>query len=180
MFHPKDAAEDTHAVNLAILFFAAFAIGLSIYFHHDSGLKYWLLKAFGESGPGRTLVIIDDTPDGDKAAAHYRSDPRNTLKNMAAWANERILVEFQPAEGPAEVVAFRMQPSELIRETDGALLVTYLPLNPRIAYPTHSLAKFRLDSQILLWSLVIGCIVLVLAWRSARKWRRFRTGMRQY
>lgn len=180
MFHPKEAAEDAHALNLAILFFAACAVGLSIYFHHDTGLKYWLLKAFGESGPGRTLVIIDDTPDGDKAAAHYRSDPRNTLKNLAAWANERILVEFKPEDGPAEVVTFRMLPSELIRETDGALLITYLPLNPKIAYPTHSLHKFWLDSQILFWSLIAGGIVLVLALRAARKWKRFRIGMSGY
>jgi hypothetical protein len=177
LYNPKEAVEDSHALNLAILFFAACAVAIAIYFHHDSGLKYWLLKGFGETTPGKVVVIIDDSDDGSR---HLRSNSRNTLKNIAAWQDERIVVEIKPADAPVETLNFRIKPQELIRETDGALSVTYLPLNPKIAYPTRSLDRFSLDSQILLWSLVAGAVLLVLALRSARKWARFRAGLHRY
>ena len=180
MFNPKEAAEDSHALNLAILFFAACAVLFSIYLHHDSGLKYWLLKGFGVSAPGRVLVVIDDTPDWDKAMAHYRSSPRNTLKNIEDWANERVVVEFEPVDAAPVVLDFRIKPGELIRETSGALNMTYLPLNPKIAFPSRSLDKFSLDGQILLWSLIAGLLLLVFAIRSGRKWASFRTRLRRY
>jgi hypothetical protein len=180
LYNPKEAAEDSHALHLAILFFVASAVAISIYFHHDSGLKYWLLKGFGETTPGKVLVIINDTPDGDKAWAHYRSNYRNTFKNFKSWHDERIVVEINPTNAPAQTLDFRIKSGEIIRETDGALNVTYLPLNPKIAYPTRSLDRFSLDSQILFWSLVAGAVLLFLALRSARKWARFRARLRQY
>lgn len=180
MFHPKEAAEDSHALSLAILFFAAFACLVSIYFHYDSGLKYWLLKEFGETTTA-TLLDVEQAPVTEAELKQLaRQYPREALKNIALLKGATITVQFTTEAGDTLQTAFKTGQNFQIDELQDQMPVTYLPMNPSIAYPASFLQNFAFDGQVLLWSVLIGLIVALLAVRSARRWSRFRTRMRQY
>ena len=181
MFNPQEAAEDRHALNLAILVFAAFAVLLSIYFHHDSGLKFWLLEGFGKTSRGQVLSVQKVSRFPGRYEEVFRDNPRNTLKNYRAWSTGDILVaEFKPGDSPLQIISFKMPTGYSNNVNTDNLFITYLPINPRIAYPTDHLADFALDGRILLWSLVLGAIIVALAIRTARQWVGFRDRMRKY
>ncbi|MCV0427470.1 MAG: hypothetical protein K5905_18585 [Roseibium sp.] len=181
MFNPKEAAEDSHALNLAILVLAAFAVLLSIYFHHDSGLKFWLLKGFGESSRGLVLSVQKVSQNPGMYEEIFRDNPRNALKNYKAWSTGDILVaEFKPGDSPLQIISFKMPTGYSSTRDSDTLFITYLPINPRIAHPTDYLADFALDGRILLWSLVLGAAIALLAVRSVQKWMGFRNQMRRY
>jgi len=181
MFSPREAEEDSHALNLAILFFAALAIFVTIYLHHDGALKYWLLDNFGEHTTGTVLSLehAPDTASGLQARKH--SNPRNYIKNAKAWIHgQRLHIEYKP-EGPVPLMLTITLPKEMVgKPVTGTLSVSYLPLNPHIAYPTDYLSDFALDSKIVLWALVIGGFLLVFCCDAVMAWLGFRRKMHRY
>ncbi|WP_428641536.1 hypothetical protein [Roseibium sp.] len=181
MYNPREAAEDGHALNLALLFFVACAVVISVYFHYDSGLKYWLLKGFGQTAEGTILNIQGAPSDLDEQLKTARQSPRNSLKNFEDWVDGKILVvEFATPDALPKIVSFRIPKKFTGNVVSGRISITYLPLNPRIAYPTEYLEDFAFDSKVLQWSLLTGLVVILYGTLSALKWSRFRGRMRKY
>lgn len=181
MLNPREAAEDSLALNLAILFFAALVVLVSIYLHHDTALKYWLLNNFGKNAPGTILSVERSTGDLTRLEDTVRQNRRNSLKNLNALVSgTTVFVEFIPEDHPIQIVTFIMPRGFAGGQTSSALDVTYLPLNPRIAYPSDHLENFALDSKIMLWTLVAGMVICWLGWIAVQKWKTFRKGMRWY
>ncbi len=181
MLNPKEAVEDGYAHNLAILFFAACAVLVTVYFHHDSGLKYWLLTRFGETAPG-TVLSVRAVPESSATLENaIRQDRRNTLKNSLDWTSGKILaVEFRPTNALPEIKTFRMPRDFIGSGSAEQVPILYLPRNPKIAYPADHISNFAIDGKILLGALVAGVIIALLSWRSARKWAGYRNRLRRY
>ena len=181
MYSPKEAAEDWYAFNLAILFFAMLAIAVTIYLHHDGALKYWLLENFGERTTG-TVLSLEHAPDTASALqARKHENPRNYLKNAKAWVHgERLHISYAPDPNQPLMLTVTL-PDELAgKPAGGTLPVTYLPLNPRIAYPADYLSDFALDSRIMLWALAIGGFLVIFSYDKVVAWLCFRRNMRRY
>ncbi|MEM9630917.1 MAG: hypothetical protein AAGA50_06310 [Pseudomonadota bacterium] len=181
MLNPREAAEDSHALNLAILFFASVVVLISVYFHHDTALKYWLLNGFGKTVPGTILGIERSQGNLSDIQKMTRENRRNSLKNFDALiSGSTVFVEFKPEKAPLQILSFKMPGGFTGRQTSTALDITYLPLNPRIAYPADHLINFALDSKIMLWSLVAGLFIVWLGLLSMQKWMGFRKRMKRY
>ncbi|MET1411371.1 hypothetical protein ABVF61_03830 [Roseibium sp. HPY-6] len=181
MFNPKEAAEDSHALNLAILVFVGLACLLSIYIHYDSGLKYWLLKKLGEETPA--VVLGFQQAGGDRLTLQeaLHESPRDTFKNSTHFITHGVLVaEINPSGNYPQVLTFRVPDAWMADLQSDWIDVTYLGANPKIAHPTDLLETFHFDGRVLVWSLLIGAVVLWFAIRSARKWSSFRNRMRHY
>ncbi|MCK7614634.1 hypothetical protein [Roseibium sediminicola] len=181
MYSPREAEEDGHALNLAILFFAVLAIVITLYLHHDGALKYWLLDNFGEHTTG-TVLSLEDAPDnaGD-LQTRKRENPRNYLKNSKAWVHgQRLHIEYKP-DGPVPLILTVTLPDDMVgKPVTDTLAVSYLPANPRIAYPTDYLSEFALDSRIALWALAVGAFVLIFGYDAVKAWLGFRRNMHRY
>lgn len=181
MLNPREAAEDSLALNIAILFFAAIVVLVSIYFHHDTALKYWLLNGFGKTAPGTILSVERSSGNLAKIEETVRQNRRNSLKNFDTLASgSTIFVEFTPEGDLTEVVAFTMPRGFAGSQYSSSLDISYLPINPRIAYPSAHLGNFALDSKIMQWTLLAGLIIVWLGWLSIQKWMGFRQNMRRY
>ncbi|MES0811042.1 hypothetical protein ABLO27_16265 [Roseibium sp. SCPC15] len=181
MIHPKQEAEDSLALNLAILFFIACAVLISIYFHHDSGFKYILLKNFGETVPGTVTSVKANGQDWTEDHEKIKESPRNTLKNISDWTGGFLVeVKIVPANSSQRTLLFLLPYAPGTSESNDQIPVTYLPLNPNIAYPTDYLPNLSLDGTIMYWTLAIGLVVLLLAARGIRKWASFREKIRRY
>jgi len=181
MYSPREAEEDGHALNLAILFFAAFAIFIAIYLHHDGALKYWLLNNFGKTTTGTVLSLEHAPANADSRQARKRDAPRNYLKNAKAWIHgQRLHIEYKP-DGPVPLLLTITLPDDMAGKPIAEKLpVSYLPANPRIAYPTDYLSDFALDSRIVLWALAIGAFVLIFSYDAVKAWLGFRRNMQRY
>jgi hypothetical protein len=181
MFNPKEAADDSRALNVVILFFATVVVMISIGLHFDSAMKYWLLTKFGETATG-TVVRISATQKSHEAFRDLaRESPRNFFKNRQAWVSgASLLIEFQPTGAPLEYVMFKRPPGSTIGYGDKEVQIVYLPLNPRIAHPQDHLKDFALDSKIMFGSLIAGMIFLWLLIEAYVEWNRFRKNMRRY
>lgn len=181
MFSPKEAAEDSRALNVVILFFAAAAVAISIGLHFDSALKYWLLTGYGETTDG-TIVRVSDAPNSPDAALELaRASPRNYLKNSQTWlSGDSLLIEFQPQDAPLEYMLFKRPPGSTIGHAGQAVQIAYLPANPRIAHPLDHLSDFALDSKIMIGSLIAALILIWLFVEAFAEWIRFRKNMRHY
>ncbi|MES0882596.1 hypothetical protein [Roseibium sp. SCP14] len=181
MLNPREAAEDSHALNLAILFIASVAVLISIYFHHDTALKYWLLNGFGKTVPGTILSVESSRESFSDIQKITRQNRRNSLKNLDALiSGSTVLVEFKPEKSQLQILSFKMPVGFTGRQDTNTLDITYLPVNPRIAYPADHLINFALDSKIMFWSLVAGLIIIWLGLVSIQKWIGFRRRMRRY
>ncbi|MHA7777616.1 DUF3592 domain-containing protein [Roseibium sp. M-1] len=181
MYNPKEAAEDSHALILAILFFAMLAVSVTIYLHHDGALKYWLLENFGERTTG-TVLSLEHAPDSASGQqARKRENPRNFLKNSRTWVHgERLHISYAPDPDQPLLMTVTL-PDDMSGKPAGSTLpVTYLPLNPRIAYPADHLSDFALDSRIMLWALAIGGFLVIFSYDKAVAWLGFRRNMRRY
>ncbi|WP_422037869.1 hypothetical protein [Roseibium sp.] len=181
MLNPKEATEDSYALNLAIFCFVGFACLLSIYIHYDSGLKYWLLEYFGEEDQAFILNIQD--ADGDsltlKEALH--ASPRDTFKNSRHFETHgTMIVEINPTGNDPLALTFRVPDTWSARLHSEWIPVTYLGANPKIAHPSDLLAEFWFDARVLVWSVAIAAVAFFLGYRSAQKWSRFRNHMRHY
>lgn len=181
MFNPKEAAEDWYALNLAILFFAGAACLFAVYLHYDSGLKYFLLKHFGESTPGTILSIQDLAEEGETLQQALHKSPRETMKNSThRFTHDDVIVEINPPQVSLEILTFRVPEVWLSDLRSKQIFVTYLPSNPKIAYPRDLLGNFSFDGRLLVWSLIGSTVVFLLAVRFARRWSSFRNGLRRY
>ena len=181
MYNPKEAKEDRLTHNLAILCFAGFACLVAIYFHYDSGLKYWLLEFFGEETPGTILSIQDLDQEKLTLKEALHKAPRNTLKNsMHRFTHDVLVVEIVEPENSPQVLTFWVPQEWTSALHSNRTFITYLPVNPRIAYPSDLLENFSFDGKLLLWSLIAGAVVLIFAVRTAQNWSKFRNGMRHY
>jgi hypothetical protein len=181
MLNPKEAAEDSLALNLAILFFAAIVVLISIYFHHDTALKYWLLNGFGKTAPGTILGVEKAPNDFSRIEEIVRQNRRNSLKNFEAFVSgSTIFVEFKPENAPLQILAFKMPVGFAGSQNTDKLDISYLPANPRIAYPADYLSNFSFDSKIVFWSLAAGLVIVWLGALSIQKWMGFRRQMRRY
>jgi len=181
MFNPKEAAEDSHALNLAILFFAGFACLVAVYFHYDSGLKYWLLRYFGEETPATVLSVQEANGEKLTLQQALHKSPRETLKNSTHYfTHGTIFVEIITPSNTFQVLSFRVPEEWLADLENDRLSVTFLTSNPKIAHPTDLLGNFSFDGRLLVWSLIGTLVILFLAVRSARKWSNFRNGLRRY
>ncbi|WP_269581054.1 hypothetical protein [Roseibium sp. Sym1] len=181
MYSPKEAEEDTHALNLAILFFAVLAIAVTLYLHHDGALKYWLLENFGERTTG-TVLSLEHAPDNAlDLQARMRENPRNYLKNSRSWIHgQRLHIEYKP-DGPIPLLLTMTLPDDMVgKPVTETLPVSFLPINPRIAYPTDYLSDFALDSKIVLWALAIGAFLLIFSYDAILAWLGFRRNMQRY
>lgn len=181
MFNPKEAADDSRALNVVILFFASLVVVISIGLHFDSAMKYWLLTRFGETASG-TIVRVSSAPKNPDAVRELaRQNPRNYLKNRQAWVSgDSLLIEFQPPDGTLEYVRFKRPPGSNIGQGGKDVQVVYLPINPRIAHPEDHLSDFALDSKIMIGSLIAGMIFFWLFIEAYVEWNRFRKNMRRY
>jgi len=181
MFSPKEAADDSRALNVVILFFVAVAVTISISLHFDSALKYWLLSNFGETVPG-TVVRVSSAPKTPDAARELaRKSPRNYLKNSHTWlSGDSLLIEFQPLGGPLEYVSFKRPPGSMVGQGGKEIDIVYLPINPRIAHPKDHLADFAFDARIMMGSLIAALVVFWLLIEAFVAWVRFRRTMRHY
>ncbi|MEP1572108.1 hypothetical protein [Roseibium album] len=181
MYNPREATEDRHTHNLAILCFAGFVCLVAVYFHYDSGLKYWLLEFFGEKTPGTILSIQDMNHEQLTLKEALHKSPRNTLKNSThRFTHDVLVVEVtQPGNAP-QVLTFWVPGQWSAGLHSDQISITYLPVNPKIAYPTDLLENFSFDGKLLVWSLIAGAVILFLAMRTAQSWNRFRNGMRHY
>ena len=181
MYNPKEATEDRHALNLAILFFVGLACLASVYLHHDSGLKYWLLTYFGEETPGTILNIQDAGNERLTLQQALHKAPRETLKNSTHWYTHGVLtVEIRQSQNGFQVLSFKVPQEWLSALQSRETSITYLPANPKVAHPSDLLESFSFDARVLFWSLVIGSAVLAFAARSAKNWSNFRNRMRHY
>ena len=181
MLNPREAAEDSLTLNIAILFFAAVAVLISIYLHHDTALKYWLLHGFGKTTQGTILSVDRINGDLTKFEQTIRSNKRNSLKNFDALVSgSTIFVEFKPEDEPVEILAFTMPAVFVGSQKSNLIDISYLPINPRIAYPADYLSNFAFDSKIVQWSLVIGLGIVWLGVLGIQKWMGFRRHMRRY
>jgi hypothetical protein len=181
MLNPREAAEDSLALNLAILFFAAIVVLISIYFHHDTALKYWLLEGFGKTTPGTILSVERNNGNLSKIEETIRQNRRNSLKNFDTLVSgSTVFVEFEPEDAPIQILNFKMPIGFAGSQRSTTLDISYLPANPRIAYPKEYLSNFAFDSKIVLWSLVIGLGIIWLGVLWIQKWMGFRRQMRRY
>ncbi|MEP1932956.1 MAG: hypothetical protein ABJJ37_16915 [Roseibium sp.] len=181
MYNPNEAKEDGYALRVAILFFAAVGVLISIYFHSDSATKYWLLSNFGQQTSG-TIINIDPAAD-DYRDLKKRGieDPRNFLKNIETWVTgDRIEIEFTPLGGPKFRFTLTLAAEMIGRQVTENIAVIYLPANPKISYLSEHLSDFSFDSKIMLWSLLTGLGILWLGHKSIRSWLQFRQKMRRY
>lgn len=181
VYNPKEATEDSHALNLAILFFAGGAVLVSIILHHDSGLKYFLLDQFGKSVVGTILSVSEVPEDESRLETAIRKDRRNTLKNARDWTSGKIVVvAFEPQGAGEEIKVFRMPRAFHRPGTSNRISIIYLPQNPQIAYPADYLSDYEFDEKVLFWSLTAGGLIAVLAFVTARRWARYRNWLRRY
>lgn len=165
MINPKEAVEDNHVLRVAVLFVVFSVVGILFFFTYIGGLKYWLLKGFGEPTEGTVVEyqipdrseLADDQLPGTWVEIDYRDNAGNQKRL-------RFLRLFRPNAGP-------------ILET---YTVLYLPANSSIAHPEAYLDDFRVDAHIALWSLVIGLVLGFMLARSIRNWVMFRRRMKQY
>lgn len=181
MFNPREAADDSKALNVAILFFAAVVVIISIALHFDSALKYWLLTRFGETSTGAVVRISRAPQDPDAIRDLARESPRNYLKNSQTWVSgDTLLIEFRPAASSLEYVAFKRPPGSTIGQNGTPVDVVYLPANPKIAHPAAHLSDFAFDSKIMIGSLIAALVLIWLFVEAAVNWIRFRRNMRHY
>ncbi|WP_306149060.1 MULTISPECIES: hypothetical protein [unclassified Roseibium] len=181
MFNPKEAADDSRALNIVILFFVAVAVIFSIGLHFDSALKYWLLSKFGETATGTVVQITKPSTDPNEMRDLARQSPRNYLKNRQTWVTgDSLLIEFQPESGTLEYVSFKRPPGSTVGQAGKAIDIVYLPLNPRIAHPRTHLADFAFDAKIMMGSLIAAMITFWLLVEAFVSWIRFRKTMRHY
>ncbi len=180
MYNPREAAEDGHALNLAILFFAAFFVTVIIYFHYDSGLKYWLLRAFGSTAQGTVVELIPAPEEHAALRARAQESPKNTFKNISDWiAGDQLKISYT-VEGIPHFLVFlpHLEADEILAVK--SFPVTYLPANPKIAYPADYLSSLSFDGKVIIGAAIAGLIILLLGIRSAKKWKRFRQKMHRY
>lgn len=181
MFSPKEAAEDSRALNIVILLFAAVAVSISIGLHFDSALKYWLLTGYGETANGTIVKVTEAPSEPDAALELARQSPRNYLKNRQAWVSgDSLLIEFLPQDAPVQYVLFKRPPGSSIGHAGKAVQIAYLPVNPKIAHPLAHLPDFAIDSKIMIGSLIAAVILLWLFVEAFAEWMRFRRNMRHY
>lgn len=177
MYNPQEAKEDNHALGLAILFFATIVVGLLLYLHHDSGIKYWLLGKFGETVPGKLISVVPASENLENADELARQDPRNYLKNIDNWVGGATLRIEYFVDAEPHVIDVRVNAQgRPIRSFD----IAYFPPRPRIAYPAEYLKWFSFDGKLTLY-LVIALLPLAFFWyRLIAKWRDFREKARRY
>ncbi|QFT31210.1 hypothetical protein K1718_10780 [Roseibium porphyridii] len=180
MFNPKEAAEDRYAQHLAILFIAAAVVLISMLVHFNTGLKYWLLGSFGETVPGTILSISENTGKSEDSTPQLENSAENTEAHTGPWNSATVVVEIELVDATTQILSFTMKPQDIHREHTGDLLVTYLPINPKIAYTSRNMDRIAIDGKALLWSLLAGLIITLLAARSWQKWARLRKGLRGY
>ncbi|WP_434051119.1 MAG: hypothetical protein RDA78_17605 [Roseibium sp.] len=181
MINPKEATEDSHALNLAIFCFVGFACLLSIYIHYDSGLKYWLLEYFGEEAHAVILNVQDAQGDNVTLKEALHDSPRDTFKNSTHfYTHGTMIVEINPTGNHPLALTFRVPDTWSSGLQSEWIQVTYLGANPKIAHPSELLAEFSFDARVLFWSLVIAAVVFFFGYRSAQKWASFRNRMRRY
>jgi len=180
MYNPKEAIEDSHALNLAILFFAGLLVIVTLIFHHDGALKYWLLSAFGETAPGTVVEVLPAPEDAAGVNQRALESPRNYLKNLDDWiSGDRLRISYFVEDNP-HFLTFTLPKDADGMEAEPTLPVSYLPANPDIAYPADFLSSLAFDSKATIAALIAGAVLVFLGFWSAKSWSRFRRTMRRY
>lgn len=181
MFNPREAADDSRALNIAILFFAAVTVVFTIALHFDSAAKYWLLTQFGKTSAGTILRVSEAPKDPHAINALARESPRNYLKNRQTWVSgDTLLIEFQPDNARTTSFFFKRPAGSPVGQANTPVPVVYLPVNPKIAHPQAHLADFAFDSKIMRVSLIAAALIVWLFIEALVSWVRLRQTMRRY
>ncbi len=181
MFNPHEAKEDLFAQRLAIMFFAIMLVLVSLFFHYDTALKYLLLSSVGETAPGKIVALEHAPLDLATVERRKRENPRNFLKNAETWTKgDTVVIDFRPGDAQLHTIVVRLPANLVDKKNRDPIDVTYLPVNPKIAFPADFLSSFAFDTKIFLGSLIIGLIVLWSGIDEVRAWHSFREKMHRY